>query len=87
DSQPRSVLVVDINCDNLPDIIVANSDEENIGIFLNFGDGTFQRQVTYPTGSYTKPWSVAVGNINDDNKPDIVFSDADNHQIGIFVHS
>ncbi|CAF0818180.1 unnamed protein product [Adineta steineri] len=87
DSQPRSVLVVDINCDNLPDIIVANSDEENIGIFLNFGDGTFQRQMTYPTGSYTKPWSVAVGNINDDNKPDIVFSDADNHQIGIFIRS
>ncbi|CAF0818429.1 unnamed protein product [Adineta steineri] len=87
DSQPRSVLVVDINCDNLPDIIVANSDEENIGIFLNFGDGTFQRQMTYPTGSYTKPWSIAVGNINDDNKPDIVFSDADNDQIGIFIRS
>ncbi|CAF1308121.1 unnamed protein product [Adineta steineri] len=54
-SQPRSVFVVDINCDNKPDIIVANSNEENIGIFLNFGNGIFQPQRTYATGVLTKP--------------------------------
>ncbi|CAF0945498.1 unnamed protein product [Adineta steineri] len=86
-SQPRSVFVADINCDNKPDIIVANSNEENIGIFLNFGNGTFQPQIMYATGGGTKPWSVAVGNVNDDNKPDIIYSDTANHQIVIFIHS
>ncbi|CAF1495625.1 unnamed protein product [Adineta steineri] len=86
-SQPRSVFVADINCDNKPDIIVANSNEENIGILLNFGNGTFQPQITYATGGGTKPWSIAVGNVNDDNKPDIIYSDIANHQIVIFIRS
>ncbi|CAF1235306.1 unnamed protein product [Adineta steineri] len=86
-SQPRSVFVADINCDNKPDIIVANSNEHNIGIFLNFGNGTFQPQITYATGDHTKPWSVTVGDVNDDNKPDIIFSDTANHQIGILIRS
>ncbi|CAF1511910.1 unnamed protein product [Adineta steineri] len=87
DSEPRSVLVADINCDNLPDIIVANSNKENIGIFLNFGNGIFQPQRTYATGISTKPWSVTVGDVNADSKPDIIFSDAANHQIVILIRS
>ncbi|CAF1144368.1 unnamed protein product [Adineta steineri] len=86
-SEPRSVFVADINCDYIPDIIVVNSNEQNIGIFLNFGNGTFQPQTTYATGNHTKPWSVAVGNINDDNKPDIIFSDIYYSQIGILIRS
>ncbi|CAF4188978.1 unnamed protein product [Adineta steineri] len=86
-SEPRSVVVADINCDNKPDIIVANSNKENIGIFLNFGNGTFQPQRTYATGVSTKPWSVTVGDVNDDNKPDIVFSDITNDQIVILIRS
>ncbi|CAF1001333.1 unnamed protein product [Adineta steineri] len=84
-SQPLSVFVADINCDNKPDIIVANSNKKNIGIFFNFGNGTFQRQTTYETGGSTKPWSVAVGNANDDNKPDIIFSDIAKHEIVILI--
>ncbi|CAF1288055.1 unnamed protein product [Adineta steineri] len=80
-SQPRSVFVADINCDNKPDIIVANSNEHNIGIFLNFGNGTFQPQRAYETGLSTKPWSISVGDVNDDNKPDIIFLDIAKHEI------
>ncbi|CAF0958116.1 unnamed protein product [Adineta steineri] len=87
DSQPRSVFVVDINCDKLPDIIVANSNGRNIGIFLNFGDGKFQPQMTYATGVSTEPRSVVVGDVNGDNKLDIIFSDAANDQIVILIRS
>ncbi|CAF1321694.1 unnamed protein product [Adineta steineri] len=93
-SQPRSVFVADINCDNKPDIIVANSiiivpnsNDGNIGIFLNSGNGTFQPQKPYPTGLSTNPWSISVGDVNDDNKPDIIFSDTGQHNIGIFIRS
>ncbi|CAF1288063.1 unnamed protein product [Adineta steineri] len=86
-SQPRSVFVADINCDNKPDIIVANSNEHNIGIFLNSGNGTFQPQKPYATEGDTKPWSLAVGDVNDDNKLDIIYSDAAKYNIGIFIHS
>ncbi|CAF4081729.1 unnamed protein product [Adineta steineri] len=57
-SRPESVFVADINCDSKPDIIVANFNEQNIGIFLNFGNGTFQPQITYPTGDHTQPCSM-----------------------------
>ncbi|CAF0935617.1 unnamed protein product [Adineta steineri] len=80
-SRPESVFVADINCDSKPDIIVANFNEQNIGIFLNFGNGTFQPQITYPTGDHTQPWFVVVGDVNDDSKPDIIFSDKTNHEI------
>ena len=63
------VAVVDVNNDSKPDIIVANYDSNNVGVFLNTGNGTFIAQTTYSTSS--NPLGVAVVDINSDNKPDI----------------
>jgi FG-GAP-like repeat len=42
-----------------------------VGVLLGKGDGTFQQAVTYSSGG-VDPWSVAVGDLNGDGKPDLV---------------
>jgi hypothetical protein len=84
-SHPQSVSVVDMNCDNKPDIIVANSGNNNVGILLNSGDGTFLPQTTYPAGS--NPRSVSVIDVNNDNKPDIVVANSDANSVSVLLAS
>ena len=35
--------------DGKPDIVVANEDNDTVGVFLGNGDGPFQAQQTYAT--------------------------------------
>ena len=58
--------------DGKPDLIVANEYSNNIGILLGNGDGTFQAQKTFSTGSNSYPRSVAVADLNGDGKLDLV---------------
>jgi hypothetical protein len=83
-SNPYSVAVVDVNSDNKPDIIVANSGSNNVGVLLNTGSGTFLTQVTYPTGSW--PQSVAVVDVNSDNKPDIIVANSGSSDVGVLFY-
>ena len=39
-------------------------------MLLNTGDGSFQARLDYGTGS--RPFSVAIGDLNGDRKPDLV---------------
>ncbi|CAF1183264.1 unnamed protein product [Adineta steineri] len=86
-SNTRSVSVVDVNNDNKPDIIVANQNLDNIGVLFNFGNGTFGPQTTYSTGNNSGPASVAVIDINGDNKPDIIVANYDANNIGVLYNA
>jgi hypothetical protein len=70
DSAPQFVAVGYFNSDSLLDIIVAIPDTNNIGIFLGYGNGTFADLVTFPMHYGSLPFSVAVGDYNDDRKLD-----------------
>ncbi len=75
-SGAMETVVADVNGDGKPDI-VAIVDVVNvgtyIGVLLGKGDGTFPTQVLYSTGG-VQSYSVAVGDLNGDGKPDIVAS-------------
>jgi hypothetical protein len=81
-----SVGIADVNGDGNPDVVVTNACGKDsscttgsLGVLLNNGDGTFQPAVTYGSGGYLDV-SVAVADVNGDNKPDLLVADncADN---------
>ena len=73
-TSPDSLALGDVNGDSHTDIVAGNSGEASIDVLLGNGDGTFQANVTYATGSDTKPDSVALGHMDGDNTLDVVFA-------------
>src|ERR1700733_8066789 len=43
----------------------------DVSVLLGNGDGTFQVAQNYSSGGY-QAWSIAVGDVNGDGKPDLV---------------
>jgi hypothetical protein len=78
-AQPQSVKIADVNGDGLPDIIVADlgpgtDGKGSAGVSVLLQDATqpcgFKAPVTYPTPGQSI--DVAVADLNNDNKPDLV---------------
>ena len=59
-----------MNGDGKPDLVTANLSDNTVSVLLGNGNGTFQNQHTFATGSF--PYSVALGDVNGDGKPDLV---------------
>ena len=85
-SNPRGVIVGDVNGDNAPDIVVANNGGDTVGIFLNRGNGSFLAQTTYTTGSGSGSRSVALADVNGDNKLDIVVANDGTDNVGVLIN-
>ena len=77
--------VGDVNNDGRWDILIPNSFDNNIGILLGRGDGTFGTQITFSTGPDSQPAGLAVADFNRDNRPDIVVINYNTDEVGIFL--
>ncbi|CAF1328738.1 unnamed protein product, partial [Rotaria magnacalcarata] len=75
----------DVNGDNKPDIIVANSSSNSVGVLLNLGNGTFAAQATYSTGPGSDPYCVAAADVNDNNKTDIIVVNFGSNNVGVLL--
>lgn len=75
---PKGLVVADFNGDGKPDIAVSNFDTNTIAVFLNDGTGNFGAPVVTPvqlTSSLgLNVGALAVGDFNQDGKPDLVVS-------------
>ena len=67
---PIQVVAADLRKNGITDLVVAEPDSQTIGVLLGNGDGTFQPETTYFVPG--PPLCVAVADINNDGKPDIV---------------
>ena len=79
--QITALALADVNRDGKLDLIVGNRCTNNcglndtVGVMLGNGDGTFQSMVSYALGSsVVGPNSIAVADVNNDGKPDLVIS-------------
>jgi uncharacterized protein YfaP (DUF2135 family) len=75
--------VADVNVDGKPDLIIANGVDNDAGVLLGNGDGTFQVQKTFATGSNS--YSVAVADVNGDGRPDVVVANQGDNNASILL--
>ncbi|CAF1250138.1 unnamed protein product [Adineta steineri] len=73
-SFPTSIIANDFNGDKYLDIIVANTGNYNIGVFLGNGDGSFRAQMVFPMKSLHAPYLVTAADFNGDGQLDITFT-------------
>ncbi|CAF2146956.1 unnamed protein product, partial [Rotaria magnacalcarata] len=78
------VTAADVNGDSKTDIIVVNSNSNNVGVLLNKGNGTFAAQATYSTGS--SPACVVAADVKGNGKADIIVSNSGSNNVGVLLN-
>ncbi|CAF0985813.1 unnamed protein product [Adineta ricciae] len=86
-SRPYSLSVIDFNNDTFLDIIVATYDDNNQGIFLGYGDGTFDKFLVVGTDYGSHPFLVSFGDFNNDKKMDFVVANEGTDSLSILVQT
>jgi hypothetical protein len=77
-SPALSVAIGDLNGDGKPDLAVSTAkrlSKTSVFVMPGYGDGTFQSPVTFKSGGAQASYSVAIGDVNGDGRPDIVVAD------------
>jgi hypothetical protein len=84
-SFPWSIAVDDFNNDSRLDIVVANANDNNVGVLFGYGNGSFTNQTTYSTGFNFQPYSIAVGDFDNNGLPDIIVANYGTDNVAIFL--
>lgn len=83
---PTPVFVVDFNCDGDKEIVVGHSGWHAITTFEKSMTGEYSSYVRYPSLYYSTPFTMAVGDINNDSRTDVV-AVGQNGQINILYNT
>ncbi|MGD0037788.1 MAG: FG-GAP-like repeat-containing protein, partial [Bacteroidota bacterium] len=82
---PYSVAIGDVDGDGKPDIITANYGNSTISVFRNtctIANVSFAAKLDFTTG--TNPYSVAIGDVDGDGKPDLVVANFNSSTVSVF---
>ncbi|CAF0831924.1 unnamed protein product [Adineta steineri] len=82
-SWPNAIAAADFNSDGYKDIAVVNYYARNVGIFLAYGNGSFQAQQTSFTGGYYNPVAFNVADFNSDGRFDVAVLYGSDNSIGV----
>lgn len=88
-THPKGIVVADFNGDGKPDVAVSNFDQNSVAVFLNSGLGIFAPPIITPVqlndSLGLNVGSLAVGDFNEDGKPDLVVSTIAGSQASIVL--
>jgi hypothetical protein len=83
---PQSVAVGDFNGDGFDDVATANSLDGTVSLLLSDGDGGFLPFVPItPVIAGDQPWSVAVGDFNNDNLLDLATANRLGNDVSVLL--
>jgi len=75
--------VGDLNHDGKKDVVIADTADNWLDIFLGNGDGTMQALVTMAAGN--SPYSPVIADFNGDGNPDIALTDTNDNDISLYL--
>ena len=82
---PMAVKVADLNNDKFLDLVVANRDDATTSILLGYGNGSFQPYKTLRNGVNAATNGIAIGDVNNDHRLDIVVVNRNTSNIVVFL--
>ncbi len=84
---PFSVAAADFNADQRPDVAVASIITGKVWVLLGNADGTFGAPTGYNIGDspFDTPYSVAVGEFNGDNDPDLAVANQGANSVSVLL--
>ena len=83
ESSPLEVVVADLNGDDKPDLVIANSLSQSVSVGLGDGSGKFGAPTSFEASSY--PHAIAVGDLNEDGNPDLAVANCSSGNISILL--
>lgn len=82
---PTSLVTVDVNKDNNPDIIIVNADYPSITIFYGDAGGQFAAQENIDLEVVSNSLSIATGDFNNDGEMDVVTTNSGTDDISVLL--
>ncbi len=89
-SNPYAVSICDMNGDSKPDLAVANYNSNTVSVLLNttalgVTEPVFTPKTDFITGEV--PFSVSMGDLNGDGKPDLALSQYGSNTVSVFLNT
>src|SRR5205823_1048984 len=82
-SGPYALAAGDFDGDGKQDLVVTNSGDNTVSVYLGYGDGTFKTPATFAVGNY--PSSVVPGDFNKDGLLDVAVANQSDHSVSILI--
>jgi hypothetical protein len=87
-SSPYAVAVADVDGDSKADLTVANNGSDNISVLINKSiAGTVDYAAKVDVASNSKPYALAVGDVDGDGKLDIAVANNGSNNISVFQNT
>jgi FG-GAP-like repeat len=80
---PGSIEIADFNKDGIPDIVVANAEDNSASVYLNEGTGKFTLAHGSPFYVDTFPNDLAIADFNKDDIPDLAIANNETKHLSV----